>query len=499
MRFHTVFATALLVQLAATAPAAEPIDIGARRELMVDDYLIEGMSAGARLVMHRPTPREIAIVFDQPWEGNASGYPTVFRDGDLYRMYYRGHRYSIDGKSLRQAHKEVVCYAESRDGIKWTKPNLRRYDWEGSKENNIIWIGAGSHNFAPFKDENPDCESDARYKALGGTIRTGLLAFESPDGIRWSKVRDEPVYTEGAFDSLNVAFWDATRERYALYFRYFSGGDLGKGLRLIGAAHSSDFLNWSDQQPLSYPDSPPQQMYTNQIVPYPRAPHILVGFPTRYVARELTDHVRKLDPVPLRTRLTKILERAGSDLTDGLFMSSRDGLAFRRWDEAFLRPGPQHEGRWIYGDNYQCRGLVETRSRIPGGPNEISFYSSEGAWRAEGSRERRYTIRLDGFVSAQAPLSGGEVITKPIRFAGRTLRINYATSAAGSLRVELQDAAGKPYSGFALADCPELYGDAIEQVVAWKSGSDTGALAGKAVRVRFVLRDADLYAFRFEK
>jgi hypothetical protein len=106
---------------------------------------------------------------------------------------------------------------------------------------------------------------------------------------------------------------------------------------------------------------------------------------------------------------------------------------------------------------------------------------------------------LDGFVSVQARLSGGEMLTRPLIFDGSRLLINYATSAAGSVRVEIQGADGQPIDRFALADCPEIYGDAIEQEVAWTGDPDLGALSGQPIRLRFVLKDADLYAIRFSE
>jgi hypothetical protein len=490
---QAILPAALLLLARSVVNADDPIDIDSRLEPLIDVHLVESLD-GARLVMHRPTPREVAIVYDEPWEGNTSGYVTVFQDGDLYRMYYRGHAMDASGP-LKMAHSEVTCYAQSGDGIHWEKPNLGLFDWEGSSENNIILMGDGTHNFSPFLDTNPDCAPDARYKAIGGTANTGLLAFKSSDGLHWSKLQDEPVFTDGAFDSQNVVFWDAYHGRYMLYFRFFSNGEF-QGLRLIGVSDSVDFLNWSEQQELIYPDSPPQQMYTNQITPYYRAPHVLIGFPTRYVARPLTEHVTTLDPVELRANMTASHERVGTDLTDGLLMTSRDGLTFQRWDEAFLRPGPQGEGRWMYGDNYQALGLLETAATIPGGPPEISLYSEEESWR-DSRRARRFTIRLDGFVSAQASLDGGEIVTKPIVVAGTSLVVNYATSAAGSLRVELQDAAGNALDGHSLDDCPEHYGDSVAQTIHWQSGSDVSRLEGRPIRVRFVLGDADLYSFQF--
>ncbi len=482
----------------AVAQAAEPIHIGSRLEPLVDQVLIDDLDGGAQLKLHSPQPREVAFQFDRAWEGNASGYCTLFKDGAIYRMYYRGSRYLIDKKPLRMAHTETVCYAESKDGIHWTRPNLGIYQWEGSKDNNIIFLGSPeAHNFSPFKDTNPDCLAEQRYKAIGGTTASkGLWTFASVDGVHWERLSKKPVVTKGAFDSHNTVFWDAEHNRYSMYVRFFSDGQF-KGLRLIGESHSKDFMNWSEPMGLDYPNSPPQQMYTNQIRPYYRAPHILFGFPTRYTVKPLTKHVTQLPPVDLRRQLINLGQRLGTDLSDGVFMSSRDGISFHRWDEAFLRPGPEAEHRWVYGDNYSSYGLIETNSATAGLPNEISMHYDEGAWRDHIHRIRRYTIRLDGFVSLNAPYAGGTMTTKPLAFSGSRLYVNYATSAAGVLNVEIQDADGSPIHGFSLVDSTELFGDSTKQVTSWENGSDVSSLAGKSVRLRFKLKDGDLYSFQF--
>ena len=177
-------------------------------------------------------------------------------------------------------------------------------------------------------------------------------------------------------------------------------------------------------------------------------------------------------------------------------MTSRDGRNFHRWDEALIRPGLQKE-RWVNRNNYPAWGIVVTKSDIPGAPDELSIYTTEGYYVGESCQLRRHTIRIDGFVSVQAPSAGGELLTKPIIFEGKELVMNFSTSAAGSVRVEIQDAGGKPIPGFTLDDCPEVFGDAIEQRIVWKKGSDVSSLAGKPVRLRFVLKDADLYSIRF--
>jgi len=487
--------------------AAEPVEVGARRELFVDSSLIERFEGRAELRLHHPQPREVALKFDEPWEGNASGYATVIVDGDLYRMYYRGHRYLLEPPPLRQAQSEVVCYAESRDGITWTKPKLGLYDWPptqnntGNKENNIFWRGGPeTHNFAPFLDTRPGCPPAERFKAVGGTIESkGLRTFHSADGIHWQRRSEQPVVTEGAFDSHNTVFWDAERRRYTMYTRFFSEANF-QGLRSIGVSYSEDFETWSKPVGLSYGNSPPQQMYTNQVAPYYRAPHILLGFPTRFVARPLTAQARQLEPVRARAAFAESIKASGAytgaEITDGLFMSSRDGERFHRWDEAFLRPGREGEGRWIYGDNYQSYGLFETRAG-EGLPNEISMHFNEGAWRDEMHRLRRYTIRLDGFVSLHAPLSGGSVTTVPLRLQGNQLTVNFATSAAGSLRIALLDADEKPLPGHSLEDCDELFGDSTERVVTWRGSAVLNSSHRGEVRLFAKLTDGDVYSFRF--
>lgn len=474
------------------------IPIGHRLELFVDEYLIEKMIGGAGLRLHHPTPREVALVTDKPWEGNMCGYVTVFRDDEAYRMYYKAHHTILDEGKMEQ-HPLRIAYAESTDGLHWQKPDLGLFAFDGSGKNNIVWEGEGEerkgiHGFAPFKDLNPTCPPETRYKAVGAARRSegGLYAMVSPDGIHWSMLREDPILTQGAFDSQNLAFWDPVRGEYRAYVRGFH-----EGRRDILTATSDDFVHWTDPVWLEYPDAPEEQLYTNQITPYPRAPHLFIGFPTRYIERPWTESIDALPELEHRRLRSSVSPRYGTALTEGLFMSSRDGRTFRRWGEAFIRPGLRPRDNWAYGDNYQNWGVVETASDIPGAPPELSFYVTEGYWRGESTTFRRYTLRLDGFVSVQAPMRGGEFITKPLVFDGARLALNLSTSAAGGVRVEIQDAGGQPIRGFALSDCVEIIGDEMERVVRWKQGSEVRPLAGRPIRLRFVMRDADLYALRF--
>lgn len=130
---------------------------------------------------------------------------------------------------------------------------------------------------------------------------------------------------------------------------------------------------------------------------------------------------------------------------------------------------------------------------MPTGGRELSLYVKHHAG-YPSAHVQRYVIRPDGFVSVQGPYQGGELVTKPLTFTGSQLSLNYATSAVGGIFVEIQTPEGEPIEGFALQDCSEHIGDRIEQAVNWKKRADVSKLAGKPVRLRFVLKDANLYS-----
>ncbi|HOZ46141.1 MAG TPA: hypothetical protein PLO37_07145 [Candidatus Hydrogenedentes bacterium] len=487
--------SSVLVASGVAGPAAAAIDIGSRLELFVDDYLIEAMSGGAELRLHEPIAREIVLVHDAPWEGAGCGYNAVFRDGDIFRMYYKAWNLHPTPGKLEIPHDTFGAYAESEDGVHWTKPSLGLFEFEGSKDNNIVWMDKGSHDFTPFKDANPACLAGEEYKAIAyGDDPKGAYAFKSSDGIHWSFLQEAPILTDGAFDTQNLAFWDELRGEYRAYIR-----DFEDGVRIIKTATSKDFRTWGALVKLEYPGAPTEALYTNQVKPYYRAPHIYMGFPTRYNERGWSPSMEALPNVEHRKMRSSCSDRYGMAITDGLFMTSRDGVTFKRWGEAFLRPGLRTRDNWTYGDNYIAWHVVETPSAIEDAPPELSLYATESYWTDDESRLRRFTIRMDGFVSVHAPLSGGEFTTKPLLFTGKDLVLNFSTSAAGSIRIEIQQADGTPIDGFRLEDAPEIFGDSLDRVVPWKDDRDLSALAGAPVRLRFVMSDADLYAMRFRE
>ncbi|MFC5411479.1 hypothetical protein ACFPMF_19305 [Larkinella bovis] len=493
------------------APKNNVIDVGSRLELFIDDFLIEKLAGQATRKLHQPIPKEIAIVHDELWEGSGSGYHSVFKDGDTYKMYYKAWQH--EASSDKSTYHPLYCaYAESKDGIHWTKPNLGLHEFNGSKNNNIVFTSGPLQGFsldaghpAVFKDENPNVSPDARYKAvlISGKTKRGLVAFKSPDGINWTLISDQPIITNGAFDSQNLAFWDPVRKEYRAYWRYFSQAtgdkDRYKGTREIRTATSSNFIDWKDEHNVVYVDSPQEELYTNQIKAYHRAPHIFIGFPARYVERGWSESMRKLPELEEREKRAAQHIRYGTALTETLIMSSRDGVTFNRWNEAFMRPGMESNGTWTYGDQYMAWHVVETKSDRAGAPNELSLYSTENYWKGQASHLRRYTLRLDGFASVNAPRAGGELITKTLTFKGNELILNFSSAAAGDIKVEILDEKGKPIPGYSLDESSETFGDAVNRAVHWKkNGTDVSALQGKKVKLRFVMKDADLYSFKFQ-
>lgn len=496
-----IYSNLLFIALVASA-AAEPIDIGSRRELFVDEHLIESLD-GVRLELNRPRRREVVFRTDAAWEGNGSAYQSVFQDGEEIRMYYRGgHHPASKAYETKKASWETLCLAESTDGINWTRPNLGIVEFEGSTKNNLILdeemvssFGGSPAHTAVFKDTNPDCPPEERYKiVIVGSKPKGLYLMVSGDGVRFKLKSEKPFATKGAFDSQNLMFWDSVGNVYREYHRSFS-----QHVRVIMTAASEDPDTFPDPQELKYPGAAEQALYTNQVQPYYRAPHIFMGFPMRYHDRGWSPSMKAAPGLEEREYRAAQNPRYGTTVTDAAFMTSRDGVTFKRWDEAFIRPGPARKDTWVYGDNFIFWGMIETPSHLPGAANEITLYATEGYWEGEATSVRRYTIRLDGFVSASAPFEGGELVTKPLTFEGSQLAINFATSAAGGVRVEIQNAAGEPIPGFGLDDCDEQFGDAVDRVISWKSDADVGQLAGTPVRLRFTMKDADLYSFQFTK
>ena len=473
----------LLIALTVQAPAhaAEVLTLGDQPELFIDHTFIDSMDKTS-LKLWNPSEKENVLMFDKPWEGRYCGYATILQDGDLFMMYYRGRpEAGVDGSD-----DETTCYAESKDGINWTKPNLGIYEYNGSKYNNIILKGHApfSHNFAPMLDTRPGVPANERFKAVAGTHKLGLSTFVSPDGKHWKKIGDKPIITDGAFDSQNVAFWSEPEQQYVCYFRVGSESSIAhsqfKGHRSIGRSTSKDFVNWTPTVEMTYSDTAREHLYTNQTLAYFRNPNIYIAIAARFMPSRRVISEKEFANLGGIATYSK-------DCSDTVLLTSRGGTNYQRtFMEAFVRPGIGLNN-WSSRTNYPARGV------IPSGDENMSFYIQRN-YGQNDHHLQRMELRLDGFASIHAPYGGGTMTTKPLTLDGKELILNYATSAAGSIWVELQEPDGTPISGFSKKDCTEILGDRVERAVIWNDSTDLSSLKGKTIRIQFTLKDADIYS-----
>ncbi|GAB5561060.1 MAG: hypothetical protein SynsKO_27070 [Synoicihabitans sp.] len=477
---------AAMILLASVTTAAQVLDLGSRRELMVDHHLIDSLE-GAELRLQEPHNEGVAFAFDRPQEGLFSGYVSIVTlpNDAGYRAYYRG----LPVLARAGSPEESTSYAESRDGITWTKPadNVTLRDER--------WV---THNLSVFYDTKPGVPADERWKGIGGLNTSGLIRVVSGDGIAWRKPwGDEPILPAipeekkmYRYDSQNLAFWSESEQQYVCYFRHVRAVPrMGDRVRLIGRATSPDFVNWTDEGEMSFhradgSSAPTEHLYTNQTSPYFRAPHLYVAIAARFLpGRQVLNEAEAKE--------VGVSPKYFNDISDSVLMTTRGGTVYdRTFMEGFARPGIGL-GNWTSRTNYPALNVIQT------GPAEMSFYVQKGYGQPD-HRLERYSLRLDGFASLHAGYDGGEMVTKPFTFSGDTLEINYATSAAGSIRIEIQDRDGRPIPGYTLADAREIIGDQIARTVTWSDGPSVDKLQGKTIRLRVVLEDADLFSLKFQ-
>jgi hypothetical protein len=465
-----------------------PFSLGNHRECMVDWHLWE-RSVGLRLAPHEPRDEGVALALDRPWEGPFSNYGTVLIGPDgLYRLYYRGLPVP-----KHDTGDESLCVALSRDGVHWTRPVIGRVKVRGSVKNNVLIGGSasGTHAFGVMLDPRPGVPAGERWKGLG-VERTkdgkdwALGGLVSGDGLNWVRIQADPVIVNDtghfAFDSQNLPLWSEAEGRFVAYGRTWKDGK-----RRVSRWESTDFRHWSGSTLMEYrsADGSPAQveeMYINQTSPYFRAPRLLLATAARFFAgrQVLTDAQAKaiqVDPGYFK------------DTSDCVLLTSRGGAVYdRALPGALIKPGIGARN-WVSRSNYPACGVVPT------GPDRMSVYVFQD-YGQPTAHVHRWSWRTDGFASLTADTTG-DAVSRLLTFRGSRLEVNAATSAAGWLRFELLDESDRPIAGFTLDDCPEVIGNELARTVAWRSGADLRALAGRAVRLRVAMADADLYSLRF--
>ncbi len=471
----------------AARPVRAPLEVGRERQLFIDRRFIE-RSSGIRIAMNPPVKAGAVMECDRPWEDfRLTSYFTVVQDGGLCRMYYSS--FSRDQWHTPRAWEDhaFLCYAESVDGIHWTKPSLGIVEFEGSRDNNILLRGVVDGTV--FID--PAAPPERRYKLLStvGPHRGGLRVWCSADGIRFAGPA-EPV-SPWTPDSQQNAFRDDRIGAYVAYLRGRPEMGLEVPSRLVVRVQVEDIEKPWDARPqvvlrTDAGDPPDVDFYTNACVRYRWAGDAYFMFPALY------RHFPR--------------EKGNDGLLDISMAVSRDGIEWERPDRRpYMRLGLRDE--WDAFFEMMGVGMVRVGDRLFQYYNgvDLTHGGTRGMSEEERGKRRRWgkigrvVQRLDGFLSADADPDGGWFETPPMVHDGDRLVLNIDTSAAGTARVGIAGAAGEAIPGRSIGDCDEILANSCEHTVTWRGKAALGDLAGRPIRLRFEMRSAKLHAFQFQR
>lgn len=452
-------------------PAVIPIDVG--RQLFVDDFLIDQTTLKRthhQTQYHSGNP---LLKPDKPWEaGNSSNPPCAmtFSDGVWYDPHDKLFKMWYMAGAAR-----LTCYAVSPDGLQWEKPALdvrpgTNVVFSGHRDSNTVWLD--------LEERDPQ----RRYKMFrsckgGSTVEGsyGLATHFSPDGIHWS---DPPLLT-GSCGDRSTAFWNPFRKVWVYSLRhgwgvprrrrYFETSDLVKGPKWQQIGEPRMWVGSDSLDPQRSDLKIPPQLYNLDCVAYES---LLLGLFT--IWRGQPENREK-----------------PNELCIGY---SRDGWSWTRPDRRPFCPVSETPGDWNYSNVQSAGGCCLVMG------DKLYFYISgrggTGKTRLDGqsSVTSLATLRRDGFVSMDAGPDTGTLTTRPIAFKGQHLFINAAVPA-GELRAEILDESGQPIEPFTKESSQPFTKDSTKACLQWKGEPNLGQLAGKPVRIRFSLRNGQLFAF----
>ncbi len=453
----------------------EPVEIGIAPQFLFDNYLVDNYWAIklAKEAMRR--------VFHQPkkYDGNpiipgVGGFLVVLRDDKtgLFKMWYQN---SVVDPKKEEKTKYAIAYAESKDGIRWTLPKLGLHPWQGTKENNIVWIGAkGKRASSPFLLDLPEKDRKGfRYLMLYRET-DGMRLIGSQDGIHWDKASDtriSPIHS----DTQNAIVYDPRRQEYVMFcrakhvYRTFKGSilDTGESRRIARMTSKELWSSW---------DAEPQNILIPDDLDAKQEFARFYGMPTNLYGGLYWGFLWPF--------------KANTDIHTELAFS-RDGIRFERlpdrpkliergkagtWESGMVFGGYQWvevgDEWWLYYSGWD--GPHQSRTRKPG----IGLVK----------------LRKEGFISMHGPQNGGVIVTRKIKWPGGKLLIN-SDARQGELSVRVTDPKRKVLPGFDYPDCVAFQGDSVAHEVRWKE-QVMSTLAGQVIRLEFFLKNADLFTFR---
>ncbi len=506
-----------------------PIDIGSRKQLFVDDYLIEA-SEGVEFLMNRPRmDGQVLLTNDHSWESRPrmylNAYGSVLKENGIVRLWYDlwERDEEMNGMHGREG------YAESNDGLQFTKPIQNQYEVYGSKENNIVLPGSIGGTAVWTDSHAPPAH---RYKTQAKVYPSGkFIMHSSPDGLHWKQFAQIDSVPDDV-DTQSIVFWDPHIDRYVLYTRFWKShrhqtAEKPADYRAVRRMESDDLIHWVNQVIVLEPNQDDIDRHNTSTTPPGKPPLDYYGacvFP--YGDEQLYIMLAEAywHWIPRRFRGRDLGPEGGPATIDVRLAVSRDGIHFQRMGNwaPFMALGP--EGRfdsrsvwvlpnpvrmgdelWIYycGTNRDHNDVIDPVSRgtFPLDPNNVVLDDLVIDPEYGGkvlSGIGRAVLRLDGFVSADTDHRGGQLTTPLLTFNGKRLELNVDTSGGGLVEVELLDQQGHPIPGFTREDVLPVNGNSVRMPVRWKgANSDVSQLAGKPIKVRFLMRECKLYAFQF--
>ena len=537
----------LCTLLADGLSAAEPLDIGSQRQLFLDDFIIERID-GLKRIMHRPEKKGAVFLPRGATDGirvQTASAPVWVDEEQVYKLFYMGFPY----RNSRSVKGEIgSALAVSSDGLDWERPVLNQVKIGGSTANNRFFpddpkLRWGANKLMDVIYDPYDQDPTRRYKALRGA--TGRTPIVSEDGVHWKTIGAKPIRSSDT----STLIYDEQGKRYLAVLKNYT-----KFGRSAAVAFSTDFKTWTTPRTTFHTDEHDQEIALERIqkrLADPKMQNPMFNDPhpkTGWTPPGFDPSIRKSKIATWRTETYKLAVFPYEGVYIGMpqiyyptgpaLPKRNNTVGFHEIQLAFSRDPQLRRENWIrLGDREPFietsgldKGLVGNFDRQQLGvfnrpivkKDELWFYYNGAKSRtppyllwpngkprngADLTPEEKAdfedgwiaiclaTLRLDGFVSLTAGDKVGQVTTKPFAATGDRLLLNVDVSDDGEATVEVLDEGMQTIRGFELISSAPLRGRAIEQTVGWTTKADWRQLAGKKVRLRIQLRNADLYAF----